>query len=156
MKIKRLYKHVDKTIDVVEMIYDEFVSKKVNPKTFEEVKAKFVDGDEVTFPMRFIALESGECVGTVSLVENDLAIRPDYTPWLASLVVKANYRSHGVGKQLLAETKTHAKSLGYKELYLRTETSSDYYRKNGWTFVETTSDDTFEKIDIFKVTLTEI
>lgn len=156
MKIERLYNHPNKMGDAVEMIYDEFVSKKENSKTFEEVQAQFADGDETTFPMRFIALKGEEIIGTVSLVENDLTVRPDFTPWLASLVVKSDYRSHGVGKQLLAETKKLAKSLGYKELYLRTETAAEYYKKNGWTHIETTSDDTFDEIHVFKVTIDEM
>lgn len=71
-------------------------------------------------------------------------------------MVKPAYRSYGIGKQLLAATKKLVKSLGYKELYLRTETAAEYYKKNGWTYIETTSDDTFDEIHVFKVTIDEM
>lgn len=156
MKIERLYKHPEKMGEAAEMIYDEFVSKKENPKSLDEVKKMFVDRAGDSLPIRLVALQGEESVGTVSLVEDDLSVRPNYTPWLASLVVKPAYRSYGIGKQLLAATKKLVKSLGYKELYLRTETAAEYYKKNGWTYIETTSDDTFDEIHVFKVTIDEM
>lgn len=156
MKIERLYKHPDKMGEAAEMIYDEFVSKKENPKSLEEVKKLFVDSAGDSLPIRLVAIEGEESIGTVSLVKNDLIVRPEYTPWLASLVVKSDYRNQAVGKQLLAETKKLAKSLGYKELYLRTETAAEYYKKNDWTYLETTSDDVFDAIHVFKVRLDKI
>lgn len=156
VKIERISQRPDKHADVAEMIYKEFAVKKEKPKTLNEVVELFVDETDGTLPIRFVALDGEEAVGTVSLVENDLTVRPELTPWLASLVVKSDYRSRGVGKLLLEETKKLAKSLGYQELYLRTETASEYYKKNGWTYLETTADAEFDKIDVFKVSLTEI
>ena len=74
-----------------------------------------------------------------------------YKPWLASLYTKPEYRGRGVGQQLVAKTMEVVKELGFKELYLRTEDASDYYRNRGWTYVETVSDDTYEEIDVFKI-----
>ncbi|WP_404448047.1 hypothetical protein LG307_03245 [Sutcliffiella horikoshii] len=36
------------------------------------------------------------------------------------------------------------------DFYLRTEDTSEYYRKRGWTFIEAVSDDKYEEIHIFK------
>lgn len=156
MRIERLYKHPNKMGEAAEMIYEEFVSKKENPKSLEETKQQFVDQPGNSLPIRLVALKGGETVGTVSLVQDDLDACPNYTPWLASLVVKPAYRSEGVGKKLMAETKKVAKSLGYHELYLRTEYAAEYYKRNDWTFLETTSDDTFDEIHVFKVTFDEM
>lgn len=156
MKIERSYKHPNKMGEAAEMIHDEFVSKQENPKNLEEVKNLFVDRSGNSLPIRLVALDAEEIIGTVSLVENDLSGRRDYTPWLASLVIKRDYRSEGIGKKSLAETKKLAKSLGYQKLYLRTEYAAEYYRKNGWTYLETTSDETFDVIHVFKVTFNEI
>lgn len=156
MKIERISHRRDKQAEAAELIYQEFAIKKENPKTLDEVIELFVDETDGLLPIQFVALEDENTIGTVSLVENDLTVRPEYAPWLASLVVKSDYRSRGVGQLLLEETKKMAKSLGYQELYLRTETASEYYKKNGWTYVETTADAEFDKIDVFKVSLTEI
>lgn len=156
MKIERLYKHPDKMGDVAKMIYNEFVSKQENPRTLDEIKTLFVDYAGDTLPNRLVAIKNEECIGTVSLVDADLSVRLNYTPWLASLVVKSDYRGEGIGQKLLAETKKLAKSLGYRELYLRTEYAAEYYDKNGWTYIETTSDDRFDEIHIFKVTFDEM
>ena len=56
-----------------------------------------------------------------------------------------------VGEKLIAKTIDVVKELGFNELYLRTEDGSDYYRKGGWTYLETVSDDKYEKIDVFKI-----
>lgn len=156
MKIERISHQPDKQAEAAELIYQEFAIKKENPKTLDEVIELFVDETDESLPIRFVALEDENTIGTVSLVENDLTVRPEYAPWLASLVVKSDYRSRGVGQLLLEETKKMAKSLGYQVLYLRTETASEYYKKHGWTYVETTADAEFDRIDVFKVSLTEI
>lgn len=56
MKIERLYKHPEKMGEAAEMIYDEFVSKKENPKSLDEVKKMFVDRAGDSLPIRLVAL----------------------------------------------------------------------------------------------------
>lgn len=42
-----------------------------------------------------IAVSDNECLGTVSIFENDLQTQKDLTPWLASLYVSLDYRGRG-------------------------------------------------------------
>lgn len=151
MHIDFLLNHPEKIKEVSEMIYSEFVVKTVSLMTFEDVVKHFSNTKHNTFPITLVALENGVCLGTVSIYENDLKIRGKYKPWLASLYTKPEYRSTGVGEKLLAKAIDVVKELGYNEFYLRTEDSSEYYRNRGWTYVETVSDEKYEKIDIFKV-----
>jgi N-acetylglutamate synthase-like GNAT family acetyltransferase len=83
------------------------------------------------------------CAGTVSLTGNDLRCRPEYTPWLASLFVHEDYRKQGIGEALIEQVNDIRKSMGYPELYLRTEDAGGYYRRFGWHHVETCKDDIF-------------
>lgn len=87
-------------------------------------------------PTCFVAHEGGEALGTVSLIEDDFEIRPQYTPWLASLYVLPNKRKLGVGKGLMGSVEEEAARLGIKTLYLTTEDKESYYEKQGWTTIE--------------------
>ena len=137
--------------EVSEIVFKEFVVKTGSGMKFEDVVKHFSNTKDNTFPITLVALENGECLGTVSILENDLKIRDIYKPWLASLYTKPEYRGRGVGEKLIAKTIDVVKELGFNELYLRTEDGSDYYRKGGWTYLETVSDDKYEKIDVFKI-----
>lgn len=151
MDIDFLLNHPDKIKEVSEMIYKEFVVKTGSGMKFEDVVKHFSNTMDNTFPITLVALEHGKCLGTVSIFENDLKIREMYKPWLASLYTKPEFRSRGIGQELVAKTIDVVKELGFNELYLRTEDTSNYYRNRGWTYVETVSDDKYEKIDVFKM-----
>ncbi|TDK54069.1 GNAT family N-acetyltransferase [Bacillus salipaludis] len=151
MNIDFLTNHPDKINEVSEMVFKEFVVKTGSRKKFEDVVNHFSNTKNNTFPITLIALENGKCLGTVSIFDNDLAIRDMYKPWLASLYTKPEHRGRGVGEKLVAKTIDVVKELGFNELYLRTEDASNYYRSRGWTYLETVSDDKYEKIDVFKI-----
>ena len=54
-------------------------------------------------PTTLVAVKGGEPVGSVSLLEQDLAGWEHLTPWLASLYVRSDHRGRGIGKQLVAQ-----------------------------------------------------
>lgn len=153
MEIVFLVHQPEKIEEVAEMVYDEFVVKSGSSMQFESVLKHFSNTKLTTYPMTLIAVKNGICLGTVSIVENDLAIRKTYKPWLASLYTKPQYRGQGVGQKLVEKTIEVVKDLGFQTLYLRTEEASDYYKRIGWTYVETVADENYEKIDVFKVNL---
>ncbi|WP_112180459.1 GNAT family N-acetyltransferase [Paraliobacillus zengyii] len=151
MNIDFLSNHPNNIKEVSEMIYKEFVVKTKSGMEYEDVVKHFSNTRDTILPITLVALENGECLGTVSIFENDLTIRAMYKPWLASLYTKPAYRGRGIGQQLVARTIDVVKELGFKELYLRTEHTSEYYRNRGWIYVETVSDDKYEKINVFKI-----
>ncbi|MEY8350650.1 GNAT family N-acetyltransferase [Bacillus cereus] len=142
--------HID---DVANMVYKEFVVPTSSKKTYEEVidffKKTYVDG----FPITFIANVDGQCVGTVSVFENDWEERPQYKPWLASLYVEPSYRSQKIGFYLIESLLKHMKKIGYTKVFLKTENASAYYEKRDWKRIETVLDEQGENVDIFKYEL---
>lgn len=138
---------------VSNMIYQEFVVGTASRKSLKDVEVFFTNTKINAFPMTFIAEIDGQCVGTVSVFENDWSARPQYKPWLASLYVEPDYRSQKVGQHLITCLLAYLKQRGYAEIYLKTGNASDYYKKRGWQLIESVKDLQGETVDIFKYTL---
>lgn len=98
MEIEFLSNRKDKVEEVADMIYKGFVAETTSKMTYEEVVKFFSTTKDDALPVILIALDDDVCLGTVSIFENDLRVRPNYKPWLASLFVKPEYRSKSVGE----------------------------------------------------------
>ena len=100
----------------------------------ERVITRFADHLKIhALPITFVALDGDLPVGMCSLREND-GIRPDFTPWLGSLVVDPKYQKQGIGKMLADTTVLKAKELGFEKLYLFALDPAipAYYQRLGW------------------------
>jgi GNAT superfamily N-acetyltransferase len=106
----------------------------LNPNgSFELTLAKTsmrVNQDRV--PLAYIALKGEVPVGTASLVAYDMEGREDLSPWLAGVYVHPDYRNQGVASNLVTRVCEKARSLGFSELYLYTNTAFKLYSKLGW------------------------
>src|SRR4029453_7094470 len=71
-------------------------------------------------PVTFVALESTEVIGTVTLDVSDLPHYDHLTPWLASLYVVPSRRRAGLGRALIKHLVTFALERGYSPIYLWT------------------------------------
>ena len=80
MNIDFLSNQPQKINEVSAMIFKEFVVKTGSGMKFEDVVKHFSNTKDNTFPITLVALENGECLGTVSILENDLKIRDMYKP----------------------------------------------------------------------------
>ena len=152
MKIEYLVDNIIFAENVAGWIYDEFINGIRHGISYEQLLSSVKNCHKAELPIRLIAKEDNKCVGTVSIVQNDLKCR-DYTPWLAALYVEKAYRRNKVGEQLVERTKSIVKELGYNELFLRTENTSNYYRKLEWRFIESCEDEFGLKPDVFKFLL---
>ena len=132
-------------------IFDEWVKPRASGRTKNYVLEKIKTCGKNRLPVMLIASVNDKCVGTVSLVANDLD-SSRFTPWLASLYIDKDYRNQGIGKQLTEKLKSVVKELGFSEMFLRTEEAGDYYRKQGWQYIETCEDNGL-RLEIFKIKL---
>ncbi|MFD0771284.1 GNAT family N-acetyltransferase [Bacillus sp. CGMCC 1.60114] len=153
MDIDLLVNRPEHIEDVAKMVYKEFVVPTSSKKTYEEVVDFFKRTYADEFPITFIANVDGQCVGTVSIFENDWKEKPQYKPWLASLYVEPSYRSQKIGFYLIKDLLKHMKKIGYSKVFLKTENASAYYEKRGWERIETVLDEQGENVDIFKYVL---
>lgn len=104
-------------------------------------------------PLTLIAIDDSTCIGTISLIENDLDRRSDLSPWLGMLYVDPSHRNDGVGRTLVESACSTARDIGINRLYLHTEASPVYYHKLGWTSVEQSKNDSGELSEIFSKNL---
>jgi GNAT superfamily N-acetyltransferase len=84
----------------------------------------------------FVALEDGQVVGTASLDASDLPVRPNLTPWLASVFVDPEYRSKGIASQLVTRVEQEASARGVTRLHLHTTDRESFYAQRGWMVLE--------------------
>lgn len=90
-------------------------------------------------PTTLIALDADEVAGSVSLLENDHDDIRAYSPWLASLYVRPEYRGRGLGIDLVRRCEDMAQRLGIAKLYLYTAGQEAFYRRLGWQGIATVS-----------------
>jgi len=88
-----------------------------------------------TIPTTYIALDGDELLGSVTLVEHDMSVHLDLTPWLAGVFIKPERREQGVGTELVRYVVGKAAEMGVKKLYLYTGSAREFYEKLGWSYV---------------------
>lgn len=91
-----------------------------------------------SIPAALVAVEGSEALGTIAIIEQDMEIRPNLTPWLGCLFVAPQYRGRGVAGHLLREGFHLAERLGVREIFAWTESLSESLKKGGWKLIETT------------------
>jgi predicted N-acetyltransferase YhbS len=154
MYIDYLCNHPEYVETVASWIYGEFVVKSEKSlKKLEQIFEYFKNTNLTSFPITLIAVVDNKCVGTISVFENDLKNQNDLTPWLASLYVSPHYRGQGIAERLINRVQEVVKGLGFKTLYLRTEHTSEYYRKLGWEYVYKTNDEKGQETEVFRISV---
>jgi N-acetylglutamate synthase-like GNAT family acetyltransferase len=94
----------------------------------------------------FFAEFNGQIVGTVSLLKKDY-----FTYELGKMAVYENCQGHGIGKQLLLHTITHAKTIEATKLILFTnsilKSAISLYQKHGFEQVDL-GDSVYKRSDV--------
>jgi GNAT superfamily N-acetyltransferase len=120
--------------------YDEWHT--YDGRSIDQITAQLSENlNHHSIPITFVAHQSLEILGTVSLDISDLPKFDSYSPWLASLYVHQAYRSRGVASALVGHLKQFALTGGYTPLYLWTPGSTSLYERFGWVEI---SRDTYQ------------
>lgn len=97
--------------------HDEQVAKLLGQKAPEET---------------FVLFDDDVPIGSASLVTNDLPSRPDLTPWLASVLVRPQFRGKGYSTLLVKHVEAAATAAAGKVLWLYTWAAEPLYARLGW------------------------
>lgn len=151
MNIELLAENPGYVESICTWIYNEFVTTSNPSYPFEKLVEFFSNTHKDKFPITYISLEDGMCTGTISIFENDLKNQNELTPWLASLYVYPEYRNMKIAEKLIEKVVNKVKELGFKDLYLRTEHTSEYYLKRGWEFVYKTIDTNNQETEVYRL-----
>jgi len=91
-------------------------------------------------PIAMVAILDGNVCGTAALKMESVTTYPDFSPWLAGLLVAPEYRKQGIGERLIIEIEKLAQHLGYKEIYVGTGKKSGMseitLEKRNWKFID--------------------
>jgi GNAT superfamily N-acetyltransferase len=105
--------------------------------TLEDVIKAFQDRARTDrLPLALVAIIDHVVVGTGSLKIQDLALRPDLSPWLGGMFVDPKHRNRGVGAALIVRLIHEARRLKLPRLYLWTPSAESLYAKYGWKTIE--------------------
>jgi N-acetylglutamate synthase-like GNAT family acetyltransferase len=87
---------------------------------------------ESLIPTMLIAVEDEEVWGTAALIASDMDTKPNLSPWLANVYVRADKRGLGVGAKLVKSIMDLAKQNQLPRIYLFTPDQENFYAKLGW------------------------
>lgn len=87
-------------------------------------------------PSIFVAMRGETPVGTASLIADDMSIRREFAPWLASVFVVPEWRGQGIASVLVRRVEAEAIENDIAHFYLYTPDQQALYRRLGWQDVE--------------------
>lgn len=107
-----------------------------------------------SLPLYFVAEIDDSAVGSIGLVECDMDIKKELTPWVSSVYVQKNYRNHGIGTAMMRYIDEIAKDHGFQQIYLYTPDKQKMYSRLGWKVTEKLIYDN-KKVSIMETDLTK-
>ena len=134
VRIENLQRHTG-SIEDLSVTHFDLWGPLTSRNTLEEYqslleRAVAADG----LPSTLVAEENRAILGSVNVLDSDLPIRSDLTPWLAQLFVFPEYRHQGIGSLLVDAAISEARRLSHSAIYLYTSGSlPKYYEGLGWS-----------------------
>lgn len=90
-------------------------------------------------PVRLVAFANGELAGTVTLRDQAMHTLPEYFPGLGGLFVAEQYRSQGVGSELVRAVMNLAREQNHENVYATTVAARGILERLGWQLVQPVS-----------------
>jgi RimJ/RimL family protein N-acetyltransferase len=104
----------------------------------EEMEQDFLeDASRDRLPIRLVALESNQLVGTITLRDNNPEMPPELQPELGGLYVVESHRKQGVATELVRAGMQLARQQGYETVFATTVVAAGILQRLGWEFLKT-------------------
>ena len=109
------------------------LTPEVDPDEWRLFYRHCVETRGMEIPLTLVGLDDAQVFGAVTVVEqDDIPDFPEYSPWIAGLIVAERYRGRNLGLVLMDAALTKARLLGYQEIFLWTDSRSEWYTAQGW------------------------
>jgi RimJ/RimL family protein N-acetyltransferase len=95
-----------------------------------------LEANRAGLPIRLVAFSDGELAGTITLRERAIWTLPEFQPGLGGLLVAEQFRSRGVGTELVRVGMKVAGEQGYERAYATTVSARGILERLGWKFVQ--------------------
>lgn len=89
---------------------------------------------EMHVPFPLLAVDDGTVIGGLAFARFKSPIGNQAGIWINGLIVKPDYRLHGIGSRLIQAAETTLKMQGFNSLFVLTDIPS-LYEKLGWKIV---------------------
>ena len=103
-----------------------------NEEDWLKAKKKKLNDNKI-LPIRFVAIEEGEPVGTASIVKHDMRTHTELEPWMADVYVIEEKRKQGIGTKLIKKILKEARKQNFGTLYLFTPDKKSFYEELDWS-----------------------
>ena len=107
---------------VAQWTYDTYFKGK-RPESYEKVLASTKVCYAAMLPIRLVAVNGPECVGSISIVKFEQEER-SLTPLMTFLCVPSKYKNMGIEQKLIGHGVKVLKGLGYKEVFIKIDKQS--------------------------------
>lgn len=98
-----------------------------------QIKKEIIKGiTENKMPITILLTNEKELIGFYQIVEHDND-NTKYTPWIANLIIKEQYRNKGFGKILINTIPKYMKKLEIEKIYLHSR-HKNFYEKFGFVY----------------------
>ena len=131
MQIKTITKNNRYFKEFINFCYKWFGEEK--SLSVEEIRKNYPLDDNL--PKIRVLIINDTLIGFYEINEKDNIDDEEYTPYLATVYVREEYRKRGYSTILINDAIKYAESLGYKDLYLHSRIEN-YYEKYGFEFLK--------------------
>lgn len=129
--------HLDSIPTLVNWFREQWPDYYANWSQAEMERDFLQDSSYNRLPIRLVAFDSDELVGTIVLREHGSESLPEFQPELGGLYVIEPHRCQGIGTALVQAGMNLALDLGYKEIYATTVAAAGILKRSGWEYIKT-------------------
>jgi len=136
MKVENLTQHPHLTEEIARWHYNEWHSLYPESSFQEFVQDLEQCLSEESVPATWVLLDSGEVIGSASVLKQDMTTNLHLSPWLANVYISPEHRGKGLGSILIEQVMKQVQQTDIETLYLFTEDQACFYKRLGWRLLK--------------------